>query len=250
MVSKRKIDRQPSVSSIESVGEKPPSIQSTPSRKVSFPIFNECAQYTLDPYWQHIFEECAKGKFPRGCSIDSEGVFMYFKNKNGNTTSFRVKGDPEVLFMELKQQFLDSLGLKSKNDHLVIQEEFNSMCKDLQESYKCTWDKIKGKKMKDPIVRKYIIKLKEEYELDKAETTQLAQILKLGFLFNWIGNNQIEYEDQQIINIKSLHFDEETRLFDLDEPPVKMKREYKPKLIKLSSLWLKHLETPKNSYIL
>lgn len=35
-------------------------------KKIIYPIFTECAQFTIDPYWQQVFEECSKGHFPRG----------------------------------------------------------------------------------------------------------------------------------------------------------------------------------------
>ena len=86
--------------------------------------------------------------------------------------------------------------------------------------------------------------------LDDKETAEVAQIIKLGFLFNWIPNDKVVYEDQAILDIKTLHFDPEDRSFELDEPNIEYKREYKPKLQKLSALWEKYLEKPRNRYLL
>lgn len=225
----------------------------TAERKVLHPILEECSQLTLDPYWRQVFEECALGKFPRGCGIDSAGKVLYFKPKGGtnrNYLSYRLKDDPEQVFLDLKKIFHTELNLKSKQDRQDLRDELDDLCKDIQETYAETWPKIKRKKIKDPIVRRYILDLKEAYELDDKETAEVAQIIKMGFLFNWIPNENVIYQDRRILDIKNLHFDPEERTFELDEPDIDYVREYKPKLTKLSGLWQKHTKQKRNSYLL
>ncbi len=223
------------------------------NKKRPHPIFSECAQFTLDPYWRQVFEECSRGKFPRGSGIDSEGRVVYFRNRAPNTknyVSYRIKESPEQVFKDIKKLFQEQLNFKSNKDRQEIRAELDDICKDLQESFTGTWQKIKRKKIKDPIIRRYILDLKEEHDLTDKETAEVAQIIKLGFLFNWIPNEQVIYHDQRILDIKTVHFDPEDRTFILDEPKTLYKREYKPKLLKLSTLWDKHLEKPKNKYVL
>jgi hypothetical protein len=222
-------------------------------KKILYTILNECAQYTLDPYWKQIFEDCSRGKFPRGCSIDNDGKILYIKKPTGINQQYQtyvLNKPPGEIFIELKKIFQEQLNLKSNRDRQIQRDEFDDICKDLQESFTSGWQKIKRKKIKDPIIRRYILELKDVYNLDDRETAEVAQILKLGFLFNWIDNDDVVYEDQRIIEIKTLHFDPEERTFELDEPSISLKREYKPKISKLSSLWEKHLEQPKNRYII
>jgi len=223
--------------------------QQTKEKKVLYPIFNECAEFTLDPFWTQLFDECAKGKFPKGSSIDqNSGMTIYFKTKT-DTVSYNMKEkSPEQIFSDLKQHFQVYLKLKSVRDNQEIQEELDDICKDLQEIFTSSWQNIRKKKIKDPIIRSFILDLKERYDLNDKETCQLAKIIKLGFLFNWIENDNVIYENQQIIDITTLTFDSEERVFTLEEPDIKHKREYKPKCTKLSKLWAKHLEKPKNTY--
>jgi hypothetical protein len=231
----------------------PSQTPGTPNKKIVYPLFADCAQFTLDPYWQQVFEECSRGKFPRGSGIDSEGKVVYFRNRtsnNRNYVSYRLKKNPEQIFKDLKRLFQEQLNFKSNRDRQEIRAELDDICKDLQESFTGSWQKIKRKKIKDPIIRRYILDLKEQYDLNDKETAEVAQIIKLGFLFNWIANDQVVYENQRIQEIKTLHFDDEERTFELDEPNTQSKREYKPKPFKLSSLWEKHLERPKNRYLL
>lgn len=231
---------------------------SAPSKKIVHPIFSDCAQFTLDPYWQQVFEECARGKFPRGSGIDSEGKVIYFRNKatannannNRNYVSYRLKKNPEQIFKDLKMLFQNELKFKSNQDRKDIRAELDDICKDLQESYAGTWQQIKRKKIKDPIIRRYILDLKETYNLTDRETADVAQLIRLGFSFNWISNEEVVYEDHHILNIHTLQFDPDERIFELEEPDTLYKREYKPKILKLSNLWGKHLEHPKNRYAL
>ncbi len=270
--NRRKVVQKSTIDSVRSSDTKTPSsflngtlsptpseTPSTPNKKIAYPLFDDCAQFTLDPYWLQVFEECSRGHFPRGSGIDSEGKVVYFRNRannNRNYVSYRLidkygsQKHPDQIFKDLKQLFQEQLNFKSNLDRSEIRAEIDDICKDLQESYTGDWQKIKRKKIRDPIIRRYILDLKEEYNLDNKETAEVAQIIKLGFLFNWIANDQVVYQDQRIQDIKTLRFDADDRSFELDEPVGQYKREYKPKLQKLSSLWEKHLKKPKNRYLL
>ncbi len=252
VASNTKRKRQTDEDKIRSSSDLP----STPNKKILYPLFADCTQFTLDPYWQQVFEECSRGKFPRGSGIDSEGKVVYFRNRtsnnsnNRNYVSYKIKKNPEQIFKDLKRLFQEHLNFKSIRDRQEIQAELDEICKSLQESFTGSWQKIKRKKIKDPIIRRYILDLKETHNLNDEETAEVAQIIKLGFLFNWIANEQVVYEDQRILDIITLHFDPDDRSFELDEPNTQYKREYKPKLVKLSTLWEKHLEKPRNRYML
>lgn len=221
-------------------------------KKVLFPVLEECSKLTLDPYWKQVFEECARGKFPRGSGIDASGKLLHFHSKNSTKgyITYKLQNTPEVVFTDLKKIFSEDLNLNSNKDRQDIRNELNDLCKDLQDTFTGSWVQIKRKKIKDPIIRQYILDLKSKYNLSNAETAEVAQIIKLGFLFNWIPNENVDYENRQILEITNLHFDENERVFDLEEPFFEYKREYKPKMYRLSSLWSKHLEKPRNCYVL
>ena len=219
--------------------------------KILYPVFSDCAQYTLDAFWQQVFEDCAKGKFPKGSSIDAEGVTMYFKNKiSKSVITYKLTETPEQIFKDLKGLFQEQLNIKSNIDREEIRAELDQICKSLQESFGGNWQQIKRKKIKDPIIRRYILDLKERHKLSDRETSQVAQLIKLGFLFNWISNENVIYQDQQIVDIETLHFNEDDRTFQLEEQISACVREYKPKTFKLANLWDKFLEQPKNRYLI
>jgi hypothetical protein len=216
------------------------------SRKKLYPIFLQCSEYTLEPYWKQIFEDCYKGKFPKGCSINNQRNIFYIKNNtdnsrnNKNYITYYLNKTPEETFKELKKLFQENLNLKSFQDKKDLQDEIDDICQDIQKTYNGNWQSIKRKKLKEYIIRKFILHLKEVYMLNDKETTQVSQLIKLGFLFNWINNKYVIYENQNITDIKTLHFDNEERTFFFNEISAQSKREYKPKINKLSFLWQKH----------
>lgn len=224
-------------------------------KKIIHPIFMECSELTLDPYWKQIFEECAKGKFPTGSSIDNTGSTIYIKTQKtkGNSRSFltyKLSDNVETIFVDLKEMFQKHLLHKSKQDRLLIAEEIQDICRDLREVYNGDWKDIRKKNIKEPIIRRFILSLQEKYSLSIRETEDLTNTLDLGFSFNWIPNDAVVYKDQEIKEITILHFCEKTRTFQLEETEKAIKREYKPKVHKLSDLWDKHLKKPKNTYSL
>lgn len=219
-------------------------------KKIVYPIFVECSKFTLDPYWHQIFTECSYGKFPRGSGIDNDGQLVYIKGRKNVVISYKLNKTPEHIFTDLKHLFQTELNFKSNRDRIELREELDDICKDLQESFTGGWKQIKRKNIKDPIVRRYVLELKNMYALDNRETEQLFQLLKLGFAFGWIPNDDVVYKDQKIVDISSLYFEEADRVFELETPKASVKRDYKPNITKLSTLWKKHLNRPKNRYIL
>jgi len=131
--------------------------------------------------------------------------------------------------------------LRSDKDRKDIRDELDGTRQTIQELFAGDWIQIRRKKLKDPIIRSFILDIKEKYNLTLLETENVYKIIRLGFMFNWIPNNAVVYEDQKILDITSLHFNPKTREFELEEKSQKYKRTYKPKKVKLSSLWAKYI---------
>lgn len=222
-------------------------------RTIIHSIFSRCSEYTLDPFWKQVFEECSRNKFPRGSGISPDGqvVYFYIRENNKNYISYRLKKKtPEKIFQDLKRMFQDQLQLRSNRDRQDLRNEIEDICQNLQETFNGNWQEIRKKNIKESLIRKYILDVKDKYSLTNKEITEFTRIIRLGFLFNWILSDDVVYENRQILDILTVHFDEQERLFEVVEPNINYKRDYKPKLFKLSSLWHKHLIHPKNKYIL
>jgi len=221
---------------------------------MTFPIFLECLNFTLDPYWRQVFEDLSKGKFPKGSGTDSSGKTIYFKNTNER---YKLETQPELLFKQLKELFQTKLGMRSKKDRSNIHDEIELLKENLELLYTGTWASIRKKSIKDALIRNFVLELKELYSLDITQTAQLKELLQIGFLFNWILPESVVYDDKQISEIKGLVYDETTKKFELDfsETPEentkkvkKIKRDFMPIYGKLSTLWKKNWESTRNKY--
>lgn len=220
-----------------------------------FPIFLECLSYTLDPYWQQVFEDCSRGKFPKGSGIDSSGNSVFFKSQTNNAQSFKLEKEPELLFKQLKELFNTKLGMRSKKDRSNICEEIEVLKEQLELLYTGTWTSIRKKSIKDALIRNFVLELKELYSLDSTQTSQLKELLQIGFLFNWILPESVVYDDKKISEIKGLVYDESIKKFELDfdsnekdNKKKKIKREFMSSSGKLSNLWKKNWESTRNKY--
>ena len=215
--------------------------------KLKYPIFLECLQYTLDPYWRQVFEDCARGRFPKGSGIDTAGNAVYFKGKN--VQWHQLSENPELLYCELKGLFQNNLNLKSKKDRSDTHKEVEVLKTQIESLYSGTWHSIRKKSIKDALIRNFVLNLKEAYSLSQQQTIYLHRLLQLGFLFNWIDPDSVKYEDKQILEIGNLYYDDATQKFELElSKPKKIKREFVPKAEKISSLWKKNLGEGRNKY--
>src|SRR5690606_24638495 len=111
-----------------------------------------------------------------------------------------------------------------------------------------SWKKIRKKKIKETIIRNFVLDMKKERTLTDDQTVQLIKLIKLGFMFGWIDGDNVKYEQGKILKIRGLRFIKETGLFEFKEPKIIAKKYVAPKGIKMSNLWKKNIENPRNRY--
>lgn len=209
-------------------------------------IFLTCGDYTLDEYWKQIFSDCAKNKFPKGCRFDATTNMLYIHSKTLTTTYVTydvTKNSPQQICNDFKRLCQEHLGMKSEMDKEDDQREIEDLCKTMDEVNVKAWSQIKKKNARDPIIRGFIIDCAKQYNLDAIETDQLTNVVKTGFLFNWISKDDVVFNNRKIQNITSLCFDEEERIFKVDKGDINYKRDLKIKPQKMSALWDKYNET-------
>jgi len=215
-----------------------PTINMTP-KKLKNPYFYEFINFIVDPYWEQIFENCSHGKFPKNSGFANTTNSVWCKDsKQKETFWYKLIGDPQTDFLNLKNFFKTNLNLKSKLDKIHNRDQFNLLKEELEKSYKLSWKEIKKKSIKDALIRNYILSLKENYNLDFDKTIILSRVIRLGLLFNWISSDHIDYKDKKIIDIKNLEYDEEKKEFRLQCPKKLAKRELKNQKSKLKDLWI------------
>lgn len=88
--------------------------------------FDECKDYTFDPYWINLLDKCAKNKFPDKMTYDSDEMTILIDMGHGIVKSYMLTPNPEQNFILLLRIFICDLGYKSSRYVSSISfEEFN-----------------------------------------------------------------------------------------------------------------------------
>jgi hypothetical protein len=123
-----------------------------------YPIFEQCKNYTLDPFWQDIFDDLYKGKFPEGMVYDpitNEVSFYHTISVSGekgppSTKTLKViktkSRNPLAVFRAVKNG-LQQKGIYSpaefpKNNNPIFRYD--------------SWSQIKVKIVKEELVSEYV----------------------------------------------------------------------------------------------
>lgn len=171
-----------------------------------FPIFLECKEWTLDPFWQDMFEQCANGKFPKGIKMSKDGSINIFTNKSRETIA--ISSEPFDTFQTMMVIFKEKLGLVSDRDIKKQKKELILLKEKLKEGYSGTWKQIRPKKIRDNLLLDFVISCSHEYNLSKKDTEKLYSIINLGISFKSITSDMIDYSDGTVHGIDGLEFDE------------------------------------------
>jgi len=195
-----------------------------------YPIFAECKDYTLDPFWKDIFFKCACNRFPKNLRYDNKNRVISIKMQcaGGRSKSevMDISDDPIQLFQTMMFIFRDKLGLRSSRD---LQTQVLEM-EDIKEKNKidldCEWKKLKPRTLKDELIMNYVMKLVKENNLNSLESKSLLTTIYLGFQYKKLTADHIDYKNGVINNIIGLEVDADERKFYItNEPKVANKSE-------------------------
>jgi hypothetical protein len=164
-------------------------------------IFSECKDYTLDPYWQDIFEQCYLGKFPRNFKYTKNCVTLYENNKISEIVTVD-EDDPPSFFKTVLSIFKKKLNLISDRDSNIQQIKLNIA----KEQVKSNWKQLRQKNVKNNLLLNYVVDMKNKYNLSTTDTERLISSIRLGFIFKTIVSDDIVYIDGKIRSIKGIDF--------------------------------------------
>jgi hypothetical protein len=216
-------------------------------KKVVYEHFEKCSQFTLDQFWRQVFQDCARGKFPKNTMYNVNNNIFHIKGKKEEI--YTLTDDPKIDFQELKRLFSDELNMRSEQDKQQVKDKMIIIRQQIEDSFQGDWKQIRKKNVKDAILRDYILMMEEKYNLNETELQQLWKTITLGVSFNWINDKTILYNDRSIDEITNLQFDQDTRQFLIEKPNISIKRTIDIRFSKLSSFWEKITENPRNRYV-
>ncbi len=211
-------------------------------KKIIHSIFQKCSKLTEDKYWISIFNDCSRGKFPRG--------FLY---KNGMLSSRKGNKNSRVLIPESGPEafsicvsfFKSSGGLMSGTDRKRLQEEEEEKLLGEKNIRNMMWKDIKTQKIKDLLISEFISSIAKSGHFDKNQKKELSTTIKKGFMLKYFKSNNITMEQGKITSIKGLIYNKKDEEYIID-PKLTAKRHTK----KIKGLGIERIETkPRVSFI-
>jgi hypothetical protein len=219
-------------------------------RKIVYPYFSDYIKCTEDPYWQQVFDSCSRAKFPRGSSYDrtnkticirSAKTPIFYKIYTADIMSNDIDHENELLynsFKDIKNFFQTNLNMRSSEDQRQMNIVHDKLKVVSEEKYSNTWGGINLKKVKNAIIRNYLIVKGNALGMTKDKMIESYRNIKIGILFGWIDSSHIVYENGQITDITSLKYNPNTKMFVIDdvaESTTNLK--YKHKINRMDELW-------------
>lgn len=182
-------------------------------KDILYPIFLECFDFISDTFWENIFEDLAYGKTPYGTYISKGFLCCNYKNKE---FSYKIeKKDPEQLYNDVYLLLAKKVGIQSHRDKIKKKIDFENIEDEIKE-YKKNWNKIRKKNIKDLLIEKYVINMKNKYHLDYKQAQNLQAMIFIGMIFKVITCKDIDYSDGIIKNINGISFKKKSIIVERD----------------------------------
>jgi hypothetical protein len=214
----------------------------TIKKDIIYPFFLECCKYTDDAFWTEIFDDLAYGKTPNGAYISKNFLCCGYKGKEFNYKIERK--DPKILFEEVSTLLTEKMGILSQKEKNKKRIDFHNYEREMSNSRQ-NWADIRKKYIKDVLYEKYVIKMKNQYNLSMKQCKFLLAVITISIMFKTISVKDIVYEDDEIVHIEGIEFEQGEIL--LKRPICTSSKMTEPQIVpktkKVSDLWTKYLKT-------
>jgi hypothetical protein len=182
-------------------------------KEIIYPIFLECFQFIKDTFWENIFEDLSYGKCPYGTYINKGFLCCNYKGKEFN---YKIeKKNPEQLYKDTYNLLVKKIGLQSQRDKIKNKTNFQNIENEIKE-YRKSWNTIRKKNIKDLLIEKYIIEIKNKHSLSIVQCKKLHSYINIAIILKSITSKDIEYKDGVITNIKGISFKKNQIIYEKD----------------------------------
>jgi hypothetical protein len=172
-------------------------------KDIIYPIFFECCEFAADNFWKNIFEDLAYGKTPYGTYINKNFLCCSYKNKE---FSYKIeRKDSQIIYNDIYNLLANKLGILSRKEKVKKLVAFHKTESRIKE-FRQEWGNIRKKNIKDLLVEKYVIDMKNTYCLTIKQAKYLLSVLFMAIVFKVITSKDIDYSDGKIQNIKGIEF--------------------------------------------
>ena len=161
-------------------------------KKIVYPIFLECCQYTNDIFWENIFENLAYGKPPYGSYISKNFLCCSYEQKEFN---YKIeKKDSKTVYEEVFSLLTNRLGIFSHQEKVKKINDIKN------------WNDIKKKNVKELLIELYVSRMRTKYSLSIKQARYLLSTILIAMVFKVITVNDIDYSDGRINKIDGINF--------------------------------------------
>lgn len=173
-------------------------------KEIIYPIFLECLAFAEDIIWKNIFEDLAYGITPYGTYISKNFLCCSYKDKE---FSYKIDSsmNAQVLYTDIYNLITKNLNILSNKEKNKKRLDFTQIENDLKETQK-SWSSIKKKNIKDILIEKFIIEMKNKFSLTIKQCKYLLSTIFVGFMLKILNNSHIVYENERIIQINGIEF--------------------------------------------
>jgi len=169
------------------------------------PIFEDCAKLTSDPYWKDILLAAAQNRFPKGIKYDIKTNTLFIRTVLPSnkiiTDPVPLGTTPQSTIQNFLDVFKDRLEIFSPMDKFTkkaeMDEQQNSKMADLSKP----WKDLKPRSLKELILGRFIVHLKEKYGLTDQEAKRAYVTLQVGFQLKRLTTEDVVYENGVILEI-------------------------------------------------
>jgi len=208
-------------------------------RELIYPFFIECIAYTTDPYWKSIFEDLAHGISPYSTYINRDVIMCNYKDRE---FAYKIQRKPtDTLYNEIFDLFKKKLGLLSPSEILSNRNDMNYddvVCND--------WSLIKKKNIRETLVERYVIEMKNKFALTIQQAKYLNDIIFLSLVLRVLVPSDIIIKNGMIESVNGVHFETGKITFDYNIYDIQLSSQQPEFIIEenlMAANWYKFLNT-------
>jgi hypothetical protein len=182
-------------------------------KEIIYPVFLECCEFTIDAFWENLFEDLAYSKTPYGTYIHKNFICCSYKNKE---FSYKIeRKDPEILYNDVYNLLTKKLGILSQKEKVKKRVDFHKTESRIKE-FRKDWGNIRKKNIKDLLVQRYVVNMKNKHSLTFKQAKYLLSVIFIAMVFKVITSKDIDYSDGKIQNIECLEFTDKKIIIKCD----------------------------------
>lgn len=247
-------------------------------RKIMYPIFAKCANYTLDRYYLQILENCSTGIFPKGMYVKNDSLYavssqhtaFHHKYPSHHTINISLVQSPKKLLPKLIILFQNNINLMFSKE----QNKKNAYVENLYDKYIRYYSRPWGKWSKysrERSIINFILRVAMKLKLSLQNTEELFSLIQLSFQFGWLVSSDVivyNLKDQlkdgspllkkdsheimsKIIRIKKickLRYNKTSKIFTVEEMKKKDNTQKIKDQVKIKDKWGKYRKILRKQY--